>query len=69
MLARIMHKFSTSATRSSGVRCAPPALRDPQAGTPGLLNVLKSTFAGADPWRVPLARQSEPQALACGPVG
>ncbi len=32
-------------------------------------HVLKSTFAGADLWRVPLVRQSEPQALACGPVG
>ena len=42
-----MHKFSTAATKSSGVRCAPAALRDPQAGTPGLLNVPYSTFAGA----------------------
>ncbi len=50
--ARIMHKFSTAATKSSAL----PVLRDPQAGTPQLLNVLKSTFAGADPWRVPLAR-------------
>ncbi len=40
VLARIMHKFSTAPTKSSGVRCAPPALPDPQAGTPGLLNVL-----------------------------
>ncbi len=44
-LARIMHKFSTAPTKSS----APPALHDPQAGTPGLLNVPYSTFAGADP--------------------
>jgi len=29
------------------VRCAPPVLRDPQAGTPGLLNVPYSTFAAA----------------------
>ncbi len=30
-------------------RAAPTALRDPQAGAPGLLNVPYSTFAGADP--------------------
>jgi len=61
-----MHKFSTAATISSAL----PALHDPQAGTPRLLNVLKSTFAGVDPHkRVPLVRQSEPQALACGPRG
>ena len=59
-----MHKFSTAAPKSSTLT----ALHDPQAGTPRLLNVLKSTFAGGDPWRVPLARQSEPQALACGSV-
>ena len=40
-----MHKFSTASTKLSGVRCAPPArpadgCPDPQAGTPGLLNVL-----------------------------
>ncbi len=38
-----MHKFSTAATKSSALA----ALRDPQAGTPGLLNVPYSTFAGA----------------------
>ena len=43
--ARIMHKFSTAATKSSAL----PMLRDPQAGTPQLLNVLKSTFAAVDP--------------------
>ena len=37
-LARIMHKFSTAAAKSSAL----PALR-----SIGLLNVLKSTFAGA----------------------
>ena len=37
-LARTMHKFSTAATKSSVL----PALR-----LVGLLNVLKSTFAGA----------------------
>ena len=36
-LARIMHKFSTAATKSSALT----AFRDPQAGTPGLLNVLQ----------------------------
>ena len=36
-LARIMHKFSTAAQKSSTL----PALRDPQAGAPGLLNVLQ----------------------------
>ena len=42
-----MHKFSTAATKSSGVLCAPTAR--PASGYPlvGLLNVLKSTFAGA----------------------
>ncbi len=44
--ARSMHKFSTAATKSSGVlhrqRCA-TRKRVPR----GLLNVLKSTFAGA----------------------
>ncbi len=34
-LAGIMHKFSTAATKSSALT----VLRDPQAGTPGLLNV------------------------------
>ena len=43
MLARIMHKFSTAATKSSAL----PVLRDPQAGAPGLLNVPYNTFAGA----------------------
>ncbi len=33
-LARIMHKFFTVAPKPSGVRCAPTALPDPQAGTP-----------------------------------
>jgi len=42
VVARIMHKFSTAATKSSGVRCAPPVLR-----SVGLLNVPYSTFAGA----------------------
>ena len=53
-----MHKFSTATTKSSGVRCAPPVLRDPQeaAGAPGLLNVPYSTFAGADPQTGALAR-------------
>jgi len=36
-----MHKFSTAATKSSIVLCAPTALHDPQAGAPGLLNVLQ----------------------------
>ncbi len=45
-LARTMHKFSTAATKSSGVLHRP---RDPQAGAPGLLNVANSTFAGAYP--------------------
>jgi len=40
-----MHKFSTAATKSSGVLhrlCDPQAgTPDPQAGTPGLLNVLQ----------------------------
>jgi len=39
-----MHKFSTAAPKSPGVRCAPPALH-----SVGLLNVPYSTFAGADP--------------------
>ncbi len=43
LLARIMPKFSTAATKSSAL----PVLRDPQAGTPRLLNVPDSTFAGA----------------------
>jgi len=52
-----MHKFSTAATISSAL----PALHDPQAGTPRLLNVLKSTFAGVDPHkRVPLVRLVRP---------
>ncbi len=38
----MMHKFSTAATESSGVRCALTAFR-----SVGLLNVLYSTFAGA----------------------
>ena len=42
-----MHKFSTAATKSSALTALLSV---------GLLNVLKSTFAGADPWRVPLAR-------------
>ncbi len=37
-----MHNFSTAAANSYGL----PTLRDPQAGTPGLLNVPYSTFAG-----------------------
>jgi len=37
-----MHKFSTAAAKSSVL----PALRDPQAGAPSLLNVPYSTFAG-----------------------
>jgi len=41
-IARTMYKFSTAETKSSGVRCAPAVLR-----SVGLLNVLKSTFAGA----------------------
>jgi len=51
-----MHKFSTAAPQSSVVLCAPTArpakagTPDPQAGTPGLLNVPYSTFAGtSDP--------------------
>ena len=43
LLARMMHEFSTAATKSSAL----PALHDPQAGAPGLLNVPYSTFAGA----------------------
>ena len=43
-LARTMHKFSTAATKSSGVLCAPTTLH-----SVGLLNVPYSTFAGADP--------------------
>jgi len=43
LLARIMHTFSAAATKSSAL----PVLRDPQAGTPRLLNVPDSTFAGA----------------------
>ncbi len=43
-LARIMHKFSTAPTKSSDL----PALH-----SVGLLNVPYSTFAGADPKRVP----------------
>ncbi len=39
-----MRKFSAAATKSSGVRCAPPVLH-----SVGLLNVPYSTFAGADP--------------------
>jgi len=31
-LARIMYNFFTAATKSSGVRCAPTAFRDPQTG-------------------------------------
>ncbi len=42
-----MHKFSTAATKSSVVLCAPTAFRDPHAGAPGLLTVADSTFAGA----------------------
>jgi len=41
-LARTMHKFSTAATKSSVVLCAPTALH-----SVGLLNVPYSTFAGA----------------------
>ena len=45
--------FSTAAPKTSALT----ALRDPHKRVPlSLLNVLKSTFAGADPWRVPLAR-------------
>ncbi len=55
-----MHKFSTAATKSSGVLhrpCDPQAgTPDPQPGAPGLLNVLYSTFAGADPRTGALAR-------------
>ena len=53
-LARIMHKFSTAAQKSSGVRCAPPALRDPQAGAPGPLNVLQRVHL-----RGPLSRVAQ----------
>ncbi len=53
-----MHKFSTAPTKSSGVlhRLRDPqeaGAPDPQAGAPDLLNVPYSTFAGADPKRVP----------------
>ncbi len=54
-LPRIMHKFSTAAAKSSVLpaRPAKAGTPDPQAGAPGLLNVPYSTFAGADPKRVP----------------
>ena len=42
-LTRISHTPSTASAQSSGLT----VLRDPQAGTPGLLNVPYSTFAGA----------------------
>ena len=45
--ARNMHKFSTAATKSSGVRCAPPALH-----SVGLLNVLQRVRL----WGPPVAR-------------
>ncbi len=47
-LARISHTQSTAAADLA----APPA-RPARAGAPGLLNVPYSTFAGADPQRVP----------------
>jgi len=46
-----MHKSSTASTKSSGVRCAPPALH-----SVGLLNLPYSTFAGANPQTGALAR-------------
>ena len=58
----MMHKFSTAATKSSVVLCAPTArptsagAPDPQAGAPGLLNVPCSTFAGVDPQTGALVR-------------
>ena len=57
-LSRIMHKFSTTAKKSSGVLCAPPALRDPQAGAPGLLNVLQRVRL-----RGPTRKRVPPRAL------
>ncbi len=71
-LPRIMHKFSTAATKSSGVRCAPPvrpARRVPPTRKravqhAGLLNVLYSTFAGADPKRVPSRVAQRTQVVA-----
>ncbi len=56
LLARIMHKFSTAATKSSAL----PVLRDPQAGTPRLLNVPDSTFAGAWGTRLRVTRLVRP---------
>ncbi len=41
--ARIMHKFSTASLKSLVLT----VLRDPQAGTPGLLSVPYSMLAGA----------------------
>ncbi len=51
-LARISHTQSTAAADLA----ASTALRDPQVGAPGLLNVPYSTFAGADPQTGALAR-------------
>ena len=63
MLARTMHKFSTAAPKSSGVRCAPPVLHDPQAGTPGLLNVLQRVRL-----RGPTRKRVPPRALSGRPL-
>jgi len=51
-VTRNMHKFSTAATKSSGVRCAPPALY-----SVGLLNVLQRVRLWGPPL-VSLARSS-----------
>ncbi len=60
VLARMMHKFSTAPTKSSGVLhrpCDPQAAGAPdsQAGATGLLNVPYSTFVGAS-----VARRATP---------
>ncbi len=55
LLAQIMHKFSTAATKSSGVLhrpCCATRKRVPL----GLLNVLKSTFAGPRGTRLRVTR-------------
>ncbi len=54
VLAGVIHNFSTAATKPSGVLHRQRSATRKRVPL-GLLNVLKSTFAGADPWGTPRA--------------
>ncbi len=60
--ARNMHRFFTAAKKSSALT----AFRDPQAGTPGLLNVLQRVRLRGPPGH-PLAGHAPCQAGAFAP--